>query len=236
MINSLSEQVADLEAKQHHLWDVKEAIRVENFELWSKNERLEAERDDLQRQVQEARDEIAELRAGQGRWPKEHLQPIVDQLRESIAHFVEDTAKTEPEPVTAETIRQSEPGSTWERDHHEAGGVYEWTGKKLWWHFVPHDDSGDYIDDVDQGGDWSRSTAAPRGDYDTPPRLTVHKLNVAPVGSWISRGMGSNGRRKRDDGLWEKAWLFEGQYPETSEELIANGWADATLTLPEDQS
>lgn len=71
MNNSLSEQVAELEA--------------DHARLGRKMFRLEAERNDLQRQVQEARDEAAELRAGQvqeardqiatlragqGRWPK----------------------------------------------------------------------------------------------------------------------------------------------------------------------
>lgn len=69
------------------------------------------------------------------------------------------------DPVTVDLVRQSPPGTTWWRDHPEGGGVYEWTGKKLWWHFVPHDDSGDYIDDVDPGGGWSRSDALPKLDY-----------------------------------------------------------------------
>ena len=68
--------------------------------------------------------------------------------------------------------------------------------------------------------------------HEPSSRLTVHKLNVAPVGSWLAR-LFHNSRKKGDDGRWHKAWMFEGQRAETSEELIANGWADATLTYPE---
>ena len=158
MSKPLSEQVAELEAKQHHLWDVKEAIRVENLELWSKNERLEAERDDLQRQVQEVRDEIATLRAGQGRWPGE-------------------TIASEDVPFKGMTdLRYKEPE-----------------------------------DDFPCCSD-------------TTPRLTVHKLNVAPVGSAI---YGRNLKKGPDERWWC------GPYNYSAEDLIANGWDDATLVLPE---
>lgn len=85
-----------------------------------------------------------------------------------------------PQPVTAEDIRQSEPGSTWE-------GVrpiyYEWDGKHLREH---HAIEGlmSYVIDMEQlleHAPLTRSTAAPRGTY--PKRLTVEDLDAAEVGS-----------------------------------------------------
>lgn len=71
---------------------------------------------------------------------------------------------TPPAPVTAETIRASEPGSTW--THPETDRIYEWTGEVLLWQ-RPGGKLGrwEQIDKVDSDGDWYRSTAAPRGDY-----------------------------------------------------------------------
>lgn len=74
MNNSLSEQVADLEA--------------DHARLGQKMLRLEAERNDLQRQVQEARDEAAELRAGQGRWPGDRDDRLTDSEQQQISTYL----------------------------------------------------------------------------------------------------------------------------------------------------
>ena len=144
-----------------------------------------------------------------------------------------DTPKTEPETVTAETIRASKPGATF----HSKGGasVYEWTGERL---VVQGEESGKCVLKGVTGRNLWRSTAAPRGDYSTPPRLTVHKLNVAPVGSVLRRGSILKPMQKAHSGKWVKVGdkLMHLRLEWSSEDLIANGWADATLIYPEDQS
>lgn len=142
--------------------------------------------------------------------------------------LLKDAPQPEPEIVTAETIRASEPGTVW-RDRN--GVNHEWTGERLAWHPPAGGlGKGDFLTNggFEVDGPWSRSTAAPRGAYDTPPRLTVHDLEVAPVGS-VVQNAGGLGWTKTERGMWTGAL---GLQKWSSTELLTYADSDATLTYP----
>lgn len=173
------ETIAELEAKQHHLWDVKEAIRVENFELWSKNERLEAEN--------------AALRAGRTRWPGE-------------------TIASEDVPFKGMTdLRYKVPDDD----------------------FPCCEDTTDQLDTVSPELIGWREGSGRIRDGAIRTRLSVHALNVAPVGSTLANGKGFEVTKDaRGD------WVL-GHHPHNNaayKPADLMQWSDATLTYPEDQS
>lgn len=66
------------------------------------------------------------------------------------------------------------------------------------------------------------------------PRLTVHDLEVAPIGSVLKHRSFYFVKRKGGD--WSIPEFMDSSDPkETAEHLIKMGWADATLTAPEAQ-
>lgn len=184
----------------------------------------------LSEQVAELEAENAELRAGQGRWPKEHLQPIVD--------FAEYALAPDPQPsvgdeVTDGDLLDSLPVGTVVIDQegirHFHRGVHWINHRYLNEAWTSHELFGEFGNVAIE--------YLPEDDFPccsgTPPRLTVHKLNIAPEGSRVDRS-GFTSRVKGRDGLWRKYSLgvLSTHFGVTGEELIADGWGDASLTYP----
>lgn len=174
MTKPLSEQVAELEA--------------DHARLGRKMFRLEAERNDLQRQLQEARDEAAELRAGQGRWPGDRDDRLTDSEQQQISTYLRMVSHSFFNPAR----------------YRRRDGTFE--------------DA--IIEQLDaEVAQWRQPT----------PRLTVHDLEVAPVGSVLRFGYLE--RTKGPYGLW----IADTGATFSNKGMIERGFEDATLTTPEAQ-
>lgn len=217
MSRKISEQVAALE-------DARDFYRDARDELIDKVDTLKAENTHIRKDRDQLRTENAELRAGRGRWPKGDGGSI------SATDSTEDVLNNRDPftPVTAETIRQSEPGSTWDRKVGAYGYVYEWDGKYLRQQMKNGELSIDALVLRSGPTQLTRTTPAPRGDYGTPPRLTVHKLNVAPEGSLVDLG-GSPAIFRKLDGDWIDQ---DGEH--VTPEGVIRGFPNATITYPQD--
>ena len=132
----------------------------------------------------------------------------------------------EPEPVTAEDIRASEPGSTWED---RAGDAWEWDGVGLVLH---SDNPGGFVSGYQvpvesvagSNGPLARSFTPSRGDYSPrAPQVgdevtTEEELEALPALSVVLDKDGDAFRKSRGPGEWFTAgdsepWDFEEMVP-----------------------
>lgn len=188
MSKTLSEQVAELERQIAEAWDIAEAWKLDSVHHWRRVKELEAASD--HRKVNKWDGLCADV----GVDPDSTISTVREAIERkakidwsSFASVAEGKGWIEDDdfpcctdiPVAAETIRATEPGSTWE----ESGGdVWEWTGRDLRHHSeCPCEDCAreglgaaqNLERAVAKYGPLARSTAEPRGDYDTPPRLAA---------------------------------------------------------------
>lgn len=185
----------------------------------------------LQAENTRLRAENAALRAGQGHWPddKPDDSPAGEQVPRVIttaelSHGMRVAGKREDGTWTAGTVNGN--SSIISRSGLRMGSLADFE------RFILLADAPVRIDIPSEQVRFKGMTDLRYKEPAPAPRLTVHDLEVAPVGSWLAR-LFHNSRKKGDDGRWHKAWMFEGQHPESSEDLIASGWTDATLHHPE---
>lgn len=132
--------------------------------------------------------------------------------------------------VTAEVIRQSEPGSTWDAKHKRSDhrSTLEFDGEGLRLQYA----SGNLahivhpLERILDIHTLTRATPPPRGTY--PKRLTVADLDAAEVGSVLSAKGDLRERIKKSSGLWAVIGAVELALP--SRALTTEG---RTLTPPE---
>ena len=127
--------------------------------------------------------------------------------------------------VTAEDIRNSDPGSTFEDRY---GDDWEWNGTKVVCNEVTGNPDGVEPEiALDAHGPFTRSTAAPRGTYSK--RLAVADLDAAPVGSVLE--LENHCPLVRDiHGVWLGE---EANYEPMFIHRWSDIWDQATLTPPE---
>ena len=203
-----------------------------------------AERDDLQRQVQETRDENDALRAGQGRWPGEIIASEDAPFKGMSDLRYKEPAL--PRVISAEELRAGMVVAWKVNNHHwGAGEVYDDGADALSeirgiTHIVLLEDAPELEKvDLTQWQEKLREDSARLAEVTATPRivsdfpwcerepLTVHALNVAPVGSRIHLGGIPDLFRK----VWH-CWLNRDGTRVTPGEIL-DGWPDATLTYPE---
>ena len=243
-------RVENKELRNDHREGECSKLRIELHDIYQRAYRAERERDDARAQgisdlnrihrhqatIRRLEEENTALRAGQGTWPddKPDDSPAGEQVPRVIttaelSHGMRVAGKREDGTWTAGTVNGN--SSIISRSGLRMGSLADFE------RFILLADAPVRIDIPSEQVRFKGMTDLRYKEPAPAPRLAVHDLEVAPVGSWLMKPKGSifAPMLKVHSGKWVTVGdeLMNTRPEWSAEDVIEYGWANATLTVNE---